>query len=221
MKNTNNRDSLLITTCEATVIDKLGLRVSDLSVSRNIGSQRFLSEPEYLYIARSDEKIYVDSPDDEKTEIYRTFAPKKENCTYHIIINKVLNPTKVASGIAASISGLSSGIYAWSGKKSTEAVMVPFAASLDVDQATVCGSMTCFGRVDDTSVKNILTIYTTLCNGEKFSFDYDVTEQILNAADPYNVEIVLKELPVPNAINASGMKPDVDNWQGVDVPVKM
>lgn len=117
MKNTNNRDSLLITTCEATVIDKLGLRVSDLSVSRNIGSQRFLSEPEYLYIARSDEKIYVDSPDDEKTEIYRTFAPKKENCTYHIIINKVLNPTKVASGIAASISGLSSGIYAWSGKR--------------------------------------------------------------------------------------------------------
>lgn len=221
VKNANNRDSLLITTCEATVIDKLGLSVSELPVSKKVGSQRLLSEPEYLFIDRSDEKIYVDSPGDEKTEIYRSFAPKKEYCTYHIIINKVLNPTKVASGIAASISGLSSGIFAWSGKKSTEAVMVPFAVSLDTDKATINGSMTCFGRVDNTSVKNILTIYTTLCNGEKFSFDYDVTEQILNAADPYNVEIVLKELPVPNAINASGMKPDVDNWQGVDVPVKM
>lgn len=223
VENAFSRDSLFLSTTEATMIDRIGLPVSEMPKSRGAEGQRFLSEADRVFVDASKEKIFTDyfAGDGQDIEMHIPFSPKRVSCVYNIKVKEVLNPTKVASGIAASISGLSSGIYPWSGKKGTEKVNVPFAADLDVEKGVLDATMTCFGRVEDDSVKNILTIYTTLKDGSKFTFVFDITDLIRNAADPYNVSVVLDRLPVPDVIDPSGMKPSIDKWEAEDIPIKM
>ncbi len=54
---------------------------------------------------------------------------------------------------------------------------------------------------------------TVLKDGTKWCYIYDVTKQIKEAPNPYEVEIVLDKLPVPTKIGGnSGFTPGVSDW---------
>lgn len=69
---------------------------------------------------------------------------------------------------------------------------------------------------------NYLVIYTVLKDGTKWCYIYDVTRQIKEAPNPYEVEIVLDKLPVPTNIGGnSGFTPGVSDWNIIEIPIVM
>ena len=56
----------------------------------------------------------------------------------------------------------------------------------------------------------------------KVCYIYDVTKQIKEAPNPYEVEIVLDKLPVPTKIGGnSGFTPGVSDWNIIEIPIVM
>ncbi|MCW4101181.1 hypothetical protein [Segatella copri] len=61
-----------------------------------------------------------------------------------------------------------------------------------------------------------------LKDGTKWCYIYDVTKQIKEAPNPYEVEIVLDKLPVPTNIGGNSVfTPGVSDWNIIEIPIVM
>lgn len=213
--------TLTLRTEDAVILSKLGLDVSLLPVAPSSEGMPMRMETGKVWIAAtSDKKVFV--PFDKEGVDTVTLTPKKAFVTYHIIINNVKNPQKVASGVAASLSGLCGSIYPYTGQKTDEKVIVPFALNQDIEKGVIDGSFTTFGKSLDENIPNKLVVYATLKDGSKWSYVFDVTSQIRKAVEPNFVEVNINSLEIPNVPgSSSGMNPDIKGWNVVEIPVKM
>ena len=74
------------------------------------------------------------------------------------------------------------------------------------------GKITVFGHCPSPASpsRHILTIYTS----NKYYYNYDVTDQIHDAADPRHVEIVIDGIKLPH-YGGTGLNPNVSDWSDV------
>ena len=213
--------SLTLRTEDALVLPELGLDVSSLPVAPSSEGMPMRIETGKVWIAAtSDKKVYV--PFDKEGIDTVTLTPTKVFVTYHIIINNVKNSNKIASGIAASLSGLCGSIYPYTGQKTNEKVIVPFVLNLDIEKGVIDGSFTTFGKSLDENIPNKLVIYATLKDGSKWSYVFDVTSQIRKEVESDLVEVNINSLEIPNVPgSSSGMNPGIKGWNVIEIPVKM
>lgn len=207
---------------DADMIEKIGLPSSQLPRAKDAEAQRMCMEADSLWSASADEDVYV-SVEDNDNGIVRnsTISPLRRFCTYRVRIFHVENQDKISSSVAGSITGLAGGINLSSGRKTDESVTIPFAVNLKEDNSLE-GIFQCFGNSTLKGATNHLVIYTVLQDGTKWCYQYDITKQICEAPDPFNVEIVLDKLPVPDKINGnSGFIPGVSGWNVIDIPINM
>ena len=131
------------------------------------------------------------------------------------------NQQNLSSSIAGSISDLAGGINLSTGKKTVAKVTVPFAVGT-TNESTLEGQLRCYGNSPSKAAANYLVIYTVLKDGTKWCYVYDVTKQIKEAPNPYEVEIVLDKLPVPTKIGGnSGFTPGVSDRNIIEIPIVM
>lgn len=193
------------------------------SLPRATGAEgeRMVFEADRIWSGQSDECIMHTLEEYECNDSYDvTFFPRQLFCTYSIRIANVKNIGNISPSMTATLSGMAGGRYVASRGKNGEAVTVSFPMDIDKVCTSIVGRMNNFGNIADRP--NKLVLYTTLVDGSKWYYVYDVTDQIRNATDPYNVEIVLDTLPIPGKIQGDGgMNPSVGEWNRVDVDIKM
>ena len=98
---------------------------------------------------------------------------------------------------------------------------LPFEATHD-GKSTITADFLTFGPPAGAPGKHLLRIYVQLPDGKKVYYTFDVTDQVRHAPDPRNVHIVLDGLTLPKPLAiGSGFRPTVDDWQEVEVPLRM
>ena len=198
-----------------------GLYTTSLPRATGAEGERMVCEADSIWSGQSDECIMHTLEEYECNDIYDvTFFPRRLFCTYNIRIVNVKNIGNISSNMTATLSGMAGGRYVASREKNGEAVTVVFPMAADKGCNSITGRMNNFGNIADRPNKMVL--YTTLVDGSKWYYVYDVADQIRAASDPYNVEIVLDTLPIPGKIqDDGGLKPSVGEWNRVDVDIKM
>ena len=73
-----------------------------------------------------------------------------------------------------------------------ELATIAFDCSYDPENKTVTGGLSSFGHCPSYPNTHVLAIYVTLADGSLWEYTFDVTEQVHESADPYNIKIVLE-----------------------------
>lgn len=168
----------------------------------------------------TDTSDYINISELDKTEKI-VFSPMIRTSHYTVDIFNVKN-LMYNTSLAASLSTLSRGFMPGSEKYSKESVTIPFEIKNNLKNENVNGEFKGFGCIPDTDHKHILMIYAILGDGRKWYYSFDVSSQIYNAEDPWNIHIVLDSLVLPQSVtNGSGFRPEVTEWEEVLVNIEM
>lgn len=127
---------------------------------------------------------------------------------YHFRINDITNLDDVRK-MAVILSGMSGSVRIASMDLDSNPVVLP----VDMRRAgadAVSGEFVTFGRCDDLSVNNMLTLSVRLSDGSRHKFVFDVTGQIFSAADPYDVYIEVSGVDLPDVIPDKGDESTLD-----------
>lgn len=221
--NTDSKESFEVTTKTVTSIERIGISASSLPRAKGAEQERIIMESDSIWSDHNINPIVMSWEQNEDADVYHlTLYPQRLFCTYKIIINNIKNKNNISTNITATLSGMAGGRYVYSRKKTDEVATVSFPVSMSKDKDAITGIMNCFGNSDAGEKANKLAIYTILKDGNKYYYVYDVTDQVKTAPDPYNVEIQLDTLPIPDEIKDSGgLTPSVNGWKVVDIPIEM
>lgn len=226
-KNTNFRNNIRTNSIEASskdagTIDRIGISASLLPRAKGTEGERMSMEADSIYSSASEKDILISLEENDRGDTCKiTLSPKRRFCTYRLKIMNIDNQQNLSSSIAGSISDLAGGINLSTGEKTAAKVTIPFAVGT-TNESTLEGQFRCYGNSPSEDAANYLVIYTVLKDGTKWCYIYDVTKQIKEAPNPYEVEIVLDKLPVPTKIGGnSGFTPGVSDWNIIEIPIVM
>lgn len=205
---------------DANTIEGIGIPASEIPKVMGTEAQRIAKEADSLWSAVSERDILISQEQNDRNESCDlTLFPKRLFCTFHVSVLEIKNQDRLSSFVVGSLSGLAGGVNLASGKGTDEPVIVGFGMRI-TPRNSLEGTFLCFGGVANFS--NKLVIYTILQDGTKLCYSYDVTQQVKGALDPYNVEIVLDSLPIPNKVGGnSGVTPGMNDWSVIYIPIDM
>lgn len=196
------------------------LNVKSFFVPRAEGTadERIAKSPDCLYSASLDDVTIEFSKENQVV----TFFPKLSVCRYRVEIKNVSNLKYVSSdGISGSLSGMSGGLLVGRNKLTTDLVTVPFEV-VSVGGSVLTADFLTFGQVNSGQFPHKLVIYAIMFDGSKNYYTFDVSRQVHEAANPYDVHIILDGLSLPKPlVNGSGFHPSVDEWQNIEVNIPM
>lgn len=180
--------------------------------------ERVAKSPDRLYSARLDDLTVELSKENQTVILY----PELSVCRYRVEIRNVSNLQYVSSdGIAGSLSGMSGGLLVGRNELTSEVVTVPFGVVSD-GVSTLKADFLAFGQTGSAGPAHKLVIYVIMADGSKNYYTFDVTTQVDEAANPYDVHILLDGLSLPKPIvNGGGFRPEVDEWQNINIDVPM
>lgn len=179
--------------------------------------QRLFRQPDRMW---SDTKTSIEI----KSAILRDtvcFNPQRITRDYHIEMSDIEN-LKSALRYYAVISDLASSYLPASQESSGETVSMGGFMS-PIDATTLSSTVTSFGMSEE-STHSRLAVYMWLADGQHKVYHYDVTDQIVNAPDPMNVEIRVKGPSLPEITpgegeggSGGGLDVGVDDWDIIDI----
>ena len=211
-------DSFCITTKDGGSMYGLstyGIMANEIPKAKDSEDERVALSPETLW---SGSIANIEIKDQDQKII---FYPEKRTSTYTVEIRNVQN-LKWVNGISGTISTMSGGYHPGYCCLSDEDVTIPFEAAMNRDEATITGNFTSFGHCPYVEKTHYITIYAVLADQSRWYYTFDVTDQIHDAIDPYEIHIILEELPFPKpVVNGGGFKPDVGEWNSVEIEIKM
>lgn len=89
-----------------------------------------------------------------------------------------------------------------------------------ISENSAGGDFLCFGPVaGDGNRRNILTAYFTMADGSVVEKAYDVTRQIVEAPDPYDIIICLEGFSLPEQQISGAFDVNVDGWTTIVIDV--
>lgn len=226
-RNTSFRYNISTNSIEASskdagAIDRIGISASLLPRAKGTEGERMSMEADSIYSSASEKDILISLEENDRGDTCKiTLSPKRRFCTYRLKIMNIDNQQNLSSSIAGSISDLAGGINLSTGEKTAAKVTIPFAVGT-TNESTLEGQLRCYGNSPSEDAVNYLVIYTMLKDGTKWCYIYDVTKQIKEAPNPYEVEIVLDKLPVPTNIGGNSVfTPGVSDWNIIEIPIVM
>lgn len=163
-----------------------------------------------------------------------TMYPEESVCHYSVQINNVENAEYVQGTVLdATLSGMAEGYLPALEQPTDMPVTFPFEGSLSKENRTITGNFLTFGDCVTAETRHYLTVYMILTDQSKWYSTVDVTDQVHNAADPRNVQIVVDALELPKPIpgtggsgdgsgsGGGGFQPEIEDWQTNDVEIIM
>jgi hypothetical protein len=177
-------------------------------------NERVLSCPDMIWgCTATDVKV------DEKGVTVLTFSPHELVAVYSYEIRNVVNVTALEY-FGGLLSGMANSITLSSESTRSEVATVPFVSD-HVEDNTLLGEFYTFGAASDEDAKNILTLYVWMRDGQRWYYNFDVTDQVATADDPMHVHLVIDGLELPLPLNDSGYSAGVDDWQTDNVDVEI
>lgn len=218
MRNEHDIDLFEVYTSDALTLEALGIDVKNLPTARTDTPERMAHTPGgRLFNHRLDEIEITSMPSTV------TFTPQEATCHYTVTITGVENIKYLHGGqIDGTLTGLAEGFLHGSHSPSDVPVTMPFVLTPNTSEATMKAQFLTLGRCSGTPRSNILTVYVVFDDGSAGYYTYDVTNQVAEAPDPYNVDITIHGLVLPKPIaNGSGFKPAINDWQNVTEDIIM
>lgn len=159
-----------------------------------------------------------------KQEQTITLFPDTSVCRYTVEIRNVKNVEGLsASAFSGALTGISEGFMVGRNRLSEKRVTIPFEFELAIDgTSTLTADFLAFGHVKDGRTRHWLYVYVRMPEGRKFYYAYDVTDQLMKAANPRHVHIILDGPSLPKPINSGGaVLLHVDEWEEIAVDIRM
>ncbi len=220
MRNHENIETLEIYTQDA---EEIGSRADNSStVPRPEGTEneRIAATPGMLWGSRSN-NIAI-TPHEGMQTI--TMYPQECVCHYIVDVYDVSNLEYVeSSAVDATLSGMAEGYNHGQQSATDNTVSFKFDLKGNAAEKNLHGEFLTFGECPNTSAKHYLTLYMVLTDGSKWYHSFDVTDQVTKAPDPTHVHIIVRglDLPEPPKEGDSELKTDVNEWQAVNIGLKM
>lgn len=220
MRNHENIETLEIYTQDA---EAIGSRADDATtIPRPEGTEneRIAVTPDMLWGSRTNDiKI---TPHDGMQTI--TMYPLEAVCHYIVDVYDVKNLDDVeSSAVDATLSGMAEGYC--NGRQSATDNTVSMKVNLtgNEKEQNLHGEFLTFGECPNTVAKHYLTLYMVLTDGSKWYHSFDVTDQVTKAPDPTHVHIIVRglDLPEPPKEGSTELTTDVNEWQAVNIGLKM
>lgn len=199
---------------------------TDVSMPRaaNTEEEPVILEPDMLWCASSE--TFTLHIDDEPHTIMMPLEPR----VYDIVITISNVPNLQYTGqFGGSLTGLAPSVFMESGQQGPGLATEAF--DIDVIDATTLRmrfrtfGYTPFAGSTSQQSKHMLTIYAILGDGTKWYYTEDITNQINDPTqDPADLSVIveLEDLPIPKPMDEeSGFHPQIDDWQEMNIEVKM
>lgn len=218
LRNISTIDNYETYTIDAWSTEAYGLPTRSIPRADGTEDERMAQTPGMLWTSRRDSIVH--SLDGQETII---FYPQEAVCHYTVDIYDVPNLEYVnRAEIDGTISGMAEGYN--HGKKcpTDRHVTMPFTLTSDVADSTLHAEFLTFGESPADPGQHIITVYLYLTDGSKWYYNFDVTSQVHDAADPRHVHIVLRGMPIPHPISdEGGFRPNVTDWQTEEIEMQM
>lgn len=193
----------------------LGLSSKAGTVPRADAAERVVSTPDLIW-GCSVQEIEVEELPADSAERVITLYPHLlvRNYTLHV---KNCDGLKYAGQMCGSLYGMASGIYLNSEENFSENATIPYEC-YKLDDTTIEAKFLTFGDNPAVCKPHRVVLYIWMSDGKIYCYGlnddkYDVTDQVHNAPDPYNVYLEIDGMDLPKPIsNGSGFSPDVDDW---------
>ncbi len=221
MRNKDNIETLEIFTQDAETLGAQDVQSRSIPRAEGTADERLAMTPGMLWGSRKNNiGIY---PHQGVQTI--TMYPVEAVCHYTVDVLDVKNIGGIASAsIDATLSGMAEGYNHGQEAATDTPVTMTFTLAANKTSDSMHGEFLTFGECPHITKKHYLTVYMILSDGSQWYRSYDVTDQVAGAPDPRHVHIVVRglELPEPPS-GGSGMNilPDVNEWQVVNIGLKM
>ena len=139
---------------------------------------------------------------------------------YSYTIERIENLDGVAR-MCCAISGMASFLRPSDMYRGKESVTLPLKAAR-AKEDTVDGKFLTFGVPAGSASPNILTLYVWLTDGRRFSYSFDVSDQVRNAPDAMDVELIVGGIVLPESEQSAiggDLDVSVDGWTTVIVDI--
>lgn len=215
----DDKEHYELLTQDASALNAFGLSTRSIPRSGDSDSERIVCSPDRVWNNRIDNQTVKAYVPGQKV----TFYPEEITCHYTVTVKDVKNMNYLGSAsIDATVSGLSESYFLGGERRSTVPVTFPVVLYGNTDTSSLYGEFMTFGDTDDHSSRNILTIYLVYQDRTGSYATFDVTNQVKNAPDPHNVNIVVSGLELPKPINTGGgFIPNVNDWQAIEYDLQM
>lgn len=220
MRNHGSIETLEIFTQDA---EEIGSRAdTSSSVPRPDGAEneRIAATPGMLWGSRSNDIAIVPHTGMQTITMY----PIEAVCHYIVDVYDVKNLEDVeSSAVDATLSGMAEGYNHGQESPTDNKVSMKFDLKGIAAEENLHGEFLTFGECPNTTAKHYLTLYMVLTDGSKWYHSFDVTDQVTKAPDPTHVHIIVRglDLPEPPKEGASGLHTDVNEWQAINIGLKM
>jgi hypothetical protein len=148
-----------------------------------------------------------------------TLTPHALVAIYSYEIRNVVNIDALES-YAGLLSGMANSITLANEATRSDLASVPFVSD-GVEGDTLTGEFYTFGVTDDDAVPHILTLYAWMRDGQKAYYNFDVTQQVVEAQNPMRVHLVIDGLELPEPSGEGNYSADVNEWQTDYVDIEM
>lgn len=213
-------ETIEVSTQDAADLAAQGLNSASLPRTKGTESERMAATPGMLWAVRTNNISVVPRQGTDTITVY----PHEAVCHYVVDVLDVSNLDGVSSTtIDANLSGMAEAYCAGSDNGTDTPVTMNFQLRANKGANSLHGEFLTFGECANTVAKHYLTVYMVLSDGSKWWYPFDVTDQVAKAPDPRHVHIIVSGLPLPEPPSGGspGFNPDVNDWQVINVELKM
>lgn len=218
-RNSENIVGFEIYTLEASSLPKSGLATRALPKAKEAEDEIMVECPGQVWSGKNDAMSL------KRGEQYKTltFFPEDIVCHYTVDIIDIDNLSSIeGTATDASLSGMAGGFLQGQHAATDTHYTLPFILVKDTRNNSLHGEFLTFGESPKTKNPHKLCVYAIMSDGNKYFYTFDVADQIYNATDPKHVHIVVRGLSFPKPITGgSGFNPDVNDWDEVDIDLRM
>ncbi len=220
MRNEDNIESMEIFTSDASSLAAQNLQSAIVPRADGTSSERMAATPGMLWCTRTNNIDIAPHVGTDTITVY----PHEAICYYTVDIYDVDNLDGVkSSSIDATLSGMAEAYQPGADTGSDLPVTMTFVLKANPDEHNLHSEFLTFGDCPTAGAKHYLTVYMVLKDGSQWYKSFDVTDQVTTAPDPKHVHIIVRGLPLPEPPTESGtvLTPNVNDWQTVNIGLKM
>ena len=215
-----NIETLEIYTQDAEVVGSRADDATTIPRPEGTENERIAATPQMMWGSRSNDISIV--PHDGMQTI--TMYPVEAICHYMVDVYDVENLDEVeSSAVDATLSGMAEGYCHGQQSATDNKATMKFDLTGNAEEKNLHGEFLTFGECPNATDKHYLTLYMVLTDGSKWYHSFDVTDQVTKATDPTHVHIIVRglDLPEPPKEGNTELKTDVNEWQAVNIGLKM
>lgn len=202
-------NSYHLTTYDVSLLDPIKREI-DAPRPDDTEDQSVRAQASTLYSYTVSEPVVL-KPNVDKTIVLK---PRRRSVVINVTIDNIENLTPGVE-FCGVISGLAESWYPSTDMPGGRDAIVPLLLVPD-GESSLHGSMEVFGDIVPHDILHMFRLYTS----QKYYYDFDVTDQLHSAPDPYNVNITLSGIKLPET--GDGMDVSVGDWElGENIYINM